>query len=25
LSWSPVSTDNFTFHKPECFGKMEFV
>lgn len=24
LSWSPVTTDPFTFHKPECFGIMEF-
>ena len=24
LSWSPVSTENFTFHKPECFGEMVF-
>lgn len=24
LSWSPVTTEKFTFHKPECFGIMEF-
>jgi len=24
LSWSPVDTKVFTFHKPECFGIMEF-
>jgi hypothetical protein len=24
LSWSPVTKENFTFHKPECFGIMEF-
>ena len=24
LSWNPVSTENFTFHKPECFGEMVF-
>lgn len=24
LSWSPVTTEPFTFHKPECFGTMEF-
>ena len=24
LSWSPVDTESFTFHKPECFGIMEF-
>lgn len=24
LSWNAVSTDGFTFHKPECFGIMEF-
>ena len=24
LSWSPVDTESFTFHKPECFGFMEF-
>ena len=24
LSWSPVTTDGFTFHKPECFGEMIF-
>ena len=24
LSWSPVSTEKFTFHKPECFGEMVF-
>ena len=25
LSWSPVSTESFTFHRPECFGVMEFL
>ena len=24
LSWSPVAKENFTFHKPECFGEMIF-
>ena len=24
LSWSPVTEENFTFHKPECFGEMIF-
>jgi hypothetical protein len=24
LSWSPVTTEPFSFHKPECFGVMEF-
>lgn len=24
LSWRSVSTERFTFHKPECFGIMEF-
>ncbi len=24
LSWSPVTTEGFTFHKPECFGLMVF-
>ena len=24
LSWSPVTTEPFTFHKPECFGTMGF-
>ena len=24
LSWSPVTEENFTFHKPECFGEMVF-
>ena len=24
LSWSPVLTDPFTFHRPSCFGIMEF-
>ena len=24
LSWSPVSTENFTFHKTDCFGEMIF-
>lgn len=24
LSWSPVTKENFTFHKPECFGEMIF-
>lgn len=24
LSWNPVSTENFTFHKPQCFGEMIF-
>lgn len=24
LSWSPVSVENFTFHKSECFGEMVF-
>ena len=24
LSWSPVPTENFTFHRPDCFGEMLF-
>ena len=24
LSWNPVETENFTYHKPEFFGKMVF-
>lgn len=24
LSWSPVTAEPFSFHKPECFGIMEF-
>ena len=24
LSWNPVKTDPFTFHRSECFGKMTF-
>lgn len=24
LSWNPVTPESFTFHKPECFGMMEF-
>ncbi len=24
LSWSPVSTEKFTFHRPDCFGEMVF-
>ena len=24
LSWSPITTEPFSFHKPECFGVMEF-
>ena len=24
LSWSPVPTENFTFHRPDCFGEMIF-
>ena len=24
LSWSPVTDEPFTFHKPECFGLMTF-
>jgi len=24
LSWKPVPTESFTFHKPECFGEMVF-
>ena len=25
LSWSPVTLENFTFHKTECFGTMTFI
>ncbi len=25
LSWNPVTTDNFTFHRSECFGEMIFA